>query len=226
MPYYSQQDYSAYEMPNSDYAWQSLPGEELFTGGAESNTIINPVFDAELLTNWQMPNPDQVHLSGEPFLENAQFSFHAGLTAHHWQIPMANHSLRDPMNEGSASQMPQTHQSLRRPFSREIPANQIEYPVPYRSPYPALEQREGGDNVHQRGQTTQGKNLCPIVGCRRSYGRGLCRPDKVNDHLKKVHGLVRVAPNGTSASAGPSANGTGDGFNVAGGATALARNGN
>ncbi|KAF7892670.1 uncharacterized protein EAF02_000208 [Botrytis sinoallii] len=81
-------------------------------------------------------------------------------------------------------------------------------------------------SVHQRGKTTQGKNLCPTVGCRRSYGRGLCRSDKVNDHLKKVHGLVRVAPNGTSASAGPSVNGTGDSFNVAGGATALARNGN
>ncbi|KAF7939374.1 uncharacterized protein EAE97_007454 [Botrytis byssoidea] len=81
-------------------------------------------------------------------------------------------------------------------------------------------------SVHQRGQTYQGKNLCPIVGCRRSYGRGLCRPEKVNDHLRKVHGLAGVASNGASASAGPSAYGTGDGSNVAGGAAALTGNGN
>ncbi|TGO32762.1 hypothetical protein BHYA_0290g00010 [Botrytis hyacinthi] len=81
-------------------------------------------------------------------------------------------------------------------------------------------------SVHQRGQTYQEKNLCSIVGCRRSYGRGLCRPEKVNDHLRKVHGLVRVASNGATSSAGPSAHGTGDGFNVAGGAAALAGNGN
>ncbi|KAF7915841.1 uncharacterized protein EAE98_010921 [Botrytis deweyae] len=261
---------------------------------------MNPVFDADFMANGQMPNPDQVHLSGETFMENAQFPFYAELTARHWPVPMANDFMQAPLNEGSANQMPQTYQSLQRPFSTEIPAKQIEYPVLHRSPYPAWEQGEGGDigisrsisrsdkvpgtngvpasdslpssnanvtaasasslitasahpitgrypcsysncakdfgrtsdrlrhisSVHQRGQITQGKNLCPIVGCRRSYGKGLCRPDKVNDHLRKVHGLVRVTTNGASASAGPSAHGTDHSSNVAGGAAALAGNGN
>ncbi|KAF7892671.1 uncharacterized protein EAF02_000209 [Botrytis sinoallii] len=134
MPYYSQQDYSAYEMPNSDYAWQSLPGEELFTGGIESNTIINPFFDAELMTNWQMPNPDQVHLSGEPFLENAQFSFHVELTAHHWPLPTANHSMQVPLNEEFLSETPSTHHFLQRPSDTESPVNQIISPALNQSP--------------------------------------------------------------------------------------------
>ncbi|TEY70371.1 hypothetical protein BOTCAL_0105g00130 [Botryotinia calthae] len=263
MQRYSQQDHFAYEMPDFDQTWQSIPGEELFTGGIESNTITNPVFDAELMTNWQMPNPDQFHLSGEPFMENAQFPSHVELTTHHWPVPIANHSMQAPLNEGFLSEIPSTHQLSQRHFNTGSSANQTIYPVPYQSPYPAWEHREGGDigiynataptpplttphpitgrypcsypncaqdfnrssdrlrhisSVHQRGQTNQGKNLCPIVGCRRSYGRGLCRPDKVNDHLRKVHGLVRVAPNGASASAGPSNHGTGDGSNVAAGA--------
>ncbi|THV54929.1 hypothetical protein BGAL_0017g00230 [Botrytis galanthina] len=294
MPYHFQQDSFAYEMPIPEQTCQLPPGEEFFIGEIESNTIFDPDFTA----NWQMPNPDQVHLSGQPFMENAQFPFQAELTAHHWPVPMANDSMQALLNEGSANQMPQSCQSLQHPFSTEISSNQIEYPVPYQSPYPAWEQREGGDigrvvrrsykvprtfgvpasdslpssnanvtaasapslitasahpitgrypcsypncvqdfgrtsdrlrhisSVHQRGQITQGKNLCPIVGCRRSYGKGLCRPDKVNDHLRKVHGLVRVAPNSASASAGPSAHGTDHSSNVAGGAAALAGNGN
>ncbi|KAF7913750.1 uncharacterized protein EAF01_000156 [Botrytis porri] len=81
-------------------------------------------------------------------------------------------------------------------------------------------------SVHQRGQTNQGKNLCPVVGYRQSYGRGLCRPDKFNNHLKKVHGLVTVTPNSGAASAGSSVHGTGNSSNVAGRAVALAGNGN
>ncbi|TGO45410.1 hypothetical protein BOTNAR_0672g00050 [Botryotinia narcissicola] len=298
MELYFQQDSFAYEMPISDQTWQSSTGKEFFIGEIESYTFINPVFDADFMANWQMPNPDQVHLSGETFMENAQFPFYAELTARHWPVPMANDFMQALLIEASANQMPKTYQSLQRPVSTEIPAKQIEYPVLHRSPYPAWEQGEGGDiginvtrtnkvprtygvpasdplpssnanvtaasapslitasahpitgrypcsypncsqdfrrpsdclrhisSVHQRGQTYQGKNLCPIVGCRRSYGKGLCRPDKVNDHLKKVHGLVRVTPNGGAASAGPSANGTGDGSNVAGGAAALTGNGN
>ncbi|EMR89471.1 putative c2h2 transcription protein [Botrytis cinerea BcDW1] len=292
MQRYSQQDHSAYEMPNFNQTWQSIPGEELFTGGIETNTITNTVFDAELMTNWQIPNPDQFHLSGELFMESAQFPLHAELTTHHCPVPMANHSMQAPLNQGFLSATRSTHQFLQRPFNTGSPSNQTIYPALDQSPcYPAWEQRGVGDvggdscnimtsrlaeseslpsssanatvtptpplitphpitgrypcsypncaqdfnrssdrlrhisSVHQRGQTIQGKNLCPIVGCRRSYGRGLCRPDKVNDHLRKVHGLVRVAPNGASASAGSSAHGTGDGSNVDAGA-ALARNGN
>ncbi|TGO08631.1 hypothetical protein BTUL_0199g00010 [Botrytis tulipae] len=302
MQRYSQQDSFADEFINSDYTWQLPPGEEFFIGEIESNTIINPVFDAEFMANWQMSNPDQVHLSGEPFMENAQFPFYAELTAHHWPVPTANDSMQAPLNEEFLSETPSTHHFLQRPFSMASQANQATYPALDQSPYyTTWEQRGAGDvgslapaydlqstaalpsavseplpssdanvtvttttvpppitapahpltgrypgsyancakdfgrtsdrlrhisSVHQRGQTTQGKNLCPIVGCRQSYGRGLCRPDKVNDHLRKVHGLARVAPNGASASAGPSAHGTGDGSNVAGGAAALAGNGN
>ncbi|KAM3066617.1 hypothetical protein ACMFMG_002330 [Clarireedia jacksonii] len=46
-------------------------------------------------------------------------------------------------------------------------------------------------SIHQRGQTTQGTILCPIAGCRRSYGRGLSRPDKLREHLQKIHNIVR-----------------------------------
>ncbi|KAJ8070394.1 hypothetical protein OCU04_000770 [Sclerotinia nivalis] len=104
----------------------------------------------------------------------------------------------------------------------------------YHCSYPACAQdfKRPGDrlrhisSVHQRGQMNQGKNLCPIVGCRRSYGKGLCRPDKVNDHLRKIHGLVRVAPTGGSVAGGSSANGAGRAPAAASGTVALARNGN
>jgi hypothetical protein len=46
-------------------------------------------------------------------------------------------------------------------------------------------------SIHQRGQTTQTTILCPIAGCRRSYGRGLSRSDKLREHLKKVHNIIR-----------------------------------
>ncbi|TGO54493.1 hypothetical protein BCON_0106g00100 [Botryotinia convoluta] len=303
MPYYSQQDSFAYEMSTIDQTWQLFPGEELFIGEIQSNTITNPVFDAEFMANWQMLDSNQDHSSGELSIENAEFPFHAELTSHHWPVPMANHSMQASLNEGFLSETPPNHQFLQRPSDTESPANQIIYPALNQSlSYPAWEQRGAGDvghficsglipaydlhtiptppvvvleslpprnanttatpspllttaypitgrypcsyptcaqdfgrpsdcvrhisSVHQRGQTNQGKNLCPIVGCRRSYGKGLCRPDKVNDHLRKVHGLVRVAPNGASASAGPSAHGTDDGSNVTGGAAALAGNEN
>ncbi|KAF7958527.1 hypothetical protein EAE96_002070 [Botrytis aclada] len=124
MPYYSQQNSLAYEMPNPDQTWQLFPGEELLIGEVESNTIINPVFDAELMANWQMPIPGQIYLSGETFMENAQLPFHAELTAHHWPAPMANHSMQAPSNEGFLSETPSTHHFLRRPSDTESPANQ------------------------------------------------------------------------------------------------------
>ncbi|KAF5878612.1 putative c2h2 transcription protein [Botrytis fragariae] len=299
MPYYSQQDSFAYEIPTLDQTWQLFSGEELFIGEIESNTITNHVFDAEPIANWQMLDSNKDHSSGELSIGNVEFQFHAELTAHHWPVPMASHSMQAPSNEGFLSETPSTHQLLQRPFNTERPVNQIIYPA-LNQPlsYPLWEQRGAGNvgkqsaynlhtitalpeavleplpsgntdttttptppliaapvhpltgrypcsyptcaqdfgrssdrvrhisSVHQRGQTNQGKNLCPIVGCRRSYGKGLCRPDKVNDHLKKVHGLVRVTPNGGAASAGPSAHSTGDGSNVAGGAATLAGNGN
>lgn len=145
MQRYSQQDHFAYEMLNFDQTWQSIPGEELFTGGIESNTITNPVFDAELMTNWQMRNSDQVQLSGEPFMENAQFLFRAELTAHHWPVPMANHSMQAPLNGGFLSGTPSNHQFLQFPFNTGSPANQPIYPVSYQSLSSAWEQREGRD---------------------------------------------------------------------------------
>jgi hypothetical protein len=46
-------------------------------------------------------------------------------------------------------------------------------------------------STHQRGSTTQTTILCPIAGCRRSRGRGLSRPDKLTEHLRKIHNIVR-----------------------------------
>lgn len=146
MKRYSQQDHSAYEMPNFDQTWQSIPGEELFTGGIETNTIINPVFDVELMTNWQIPNPDQFHLSGELFMESAQFPLHAELTTHHCPVPMANHSMQAPLNQGFLSETRSTHQFLQRTFNTGSPSNQTIYPALDQSPcYPAWEQRGVGD---------------------------------------------------------------------------------
>ncbi|PQE28408.1 Zinc finger 76 protein [Rutstroemia sp. NJR-2017a BBW] len=44
-------------------------------------------------------------------------------------------------------------------------------------------------SIHQRGSTTQTTILCPVPGCRRSRGRGLSRPDKLTEHLRKVHNI-------------------------------------
>lgn len=67
-------------------------------------------------------------------------------------------------------------------------------------------------SIHQCSQAGQGSNFCPVVGCRRSYGRGLSRSDKVNDHLRKIHGLVRAASTASST--------TSTSNNSVGGATA------
>ena len=34
-----------------------------------------------------------------------------------------------------------------------------------------------------------GAHRCPIAGCRKSYGAGYSRPDKVKEHLRKTHGV-------------------------------------
>ncbi|PQE09094.1 hypothetical protein CJF31_00010553 [Rutstroemia sp. NJR-2017a BVV2] len=44
-------------------------------------------------------------------------------------------------------------------------------------------------SIHQRGSTTQTTIRCPIPACRRSHGRGLSRPDKLTEHLRKVHNI-------------------------------------
>ncbi|KAF7913751.1 uncharacterized protein EAF01_000157 [Botrytis porri] len=72
MPYYPQQDSFAYEMSTLDQTWQLLPGEELFIGEIQSNTITNPVFDTELMTSWQILDFNQHHSNGEPPIENAR----------------------------------------------------------------------------------------------------------------------------------------------------------
>jgi hypothetical protein len=36
-------------------------------------------------------------------------------------------------------------------------------------------------------RNNHGQHLCPIVGCPKSHGRGFCRPDKVTEHLWRVH---------------------------------------
>ncbi|PQE07363.1 hypothetical protein CJF32_00005244 [Rutstroemia sp. NJR-2017a WRK4] len=67
-------------------------------------------------------------------------------------------------------------------------------------------------SIHQRGSTTQTTILCPIAGCRRSHGRGLSRPDKLTEHLKKVHNVVRNSQSqarGVAVVAGSSSNDAG-----------------
>ncbi|KAF7939373.1 uncharacterized protein EAE97_007453 [Botrytis byssoidea] len=146
MPYHSQQDSFVYEVPISDQTWQLSPGEEFYIGEIESNMIINPVFDAELITNRQMPHPDQVHLGEEPVMEHTEFTFHAELTARRWPVPTANDSMQAPLNEGFLSEAPSTHHFLQRPFSMASQANQAIYPALDQSPYyPTWEQRGAGD---------------------------------------------------------------------------------
>ncbi|PQE27867.1 C2H2 transcription factor protein [Rutstroemia sp. NJR-2017a BBW] len=36
-------------------------------------------------------------------------------------------------------------------------------------------------------RNNHGQYLCPIVGCRKSRGQGYSRPDKVTEHLWKMH---------------------------------------
>ncbi|KAF7906126.1 hypothetical protein EAF00_000405 [Botryotinia globosa] len=281
MHYHSQQDYFAYEIPISDQTWQLSPGEEFFIGEIESNMVINPVFDAELIMNWQMPHPDQVHLSGEPVMQHTQFPFHAELTARRWPVPTANDSVQAPLNEGFLSETPSTTTSYNalsvwrakpiKPYIQlstnlrttlhgnieepemlgefflnaftNAPApsslalaydlqstaalpSAVSEPLPSSDANATVTTTTMPPPITAPAHPITGRYPCSMPIALRTSGAHPIVFDTSHQFINGVHGLARVAPNGASASAGPSAHGTGDGSNVAGGAPALAGIGN
>ncbi|ESZ89566.1 hypothetical protein SBOR_10051 [Sclerotinia borealis F-4128] len=179
-----------YQPPTTQQSWQCT-----FRGGLPTNHVDYPVFS-------QSPYPAMWYGEGGCFNNLDPGTIVQNSANNHF---LDNHSLPTPVpayDQHTITNLPATATAL--PLSNAnataITANPITGRYPCSYPTCAQDFKRPGDrlrhitSVHQRGQTTHGKNLCPIVGCRRSYGRGLCRPDKVNDHLRKIHGLVRAAP--------------------------------
>ncbi|KAI9650676.1 hypothetical protein NHQ30_000698 [Ciborinia camelliae] len=228
---------------------QLLSSEESFI-----NHIDNTQFPELLANHWQMPTfdqPLQLPLNEGLFTgidqmptthQSWQSPFNGVFLANEFEYPALSQSLYPAMGhlEGGEIGIEQPHVSALSANTTLIPVqspiNPPSHPNTGRYPcsYPTCTQdfKRPGDrlrhitSVHQRGQASQGRNLCPIVGCRRSYGRGLCRPDKVNDHLRKIHGLVRTTQAGGSVAAGTSVNGAGSASGTSSGTAGFSANAN
>lgn len=80
----------------------------------------------------------------------------------------------------------QASAALAPPVSSLQPAGTIpcRYPTCYK-----IFKRDSDQSRHEQSLHFKhsGLHLCPIAGCRKSYGKGYSRPDKVTEHLWKKH---------------------------------------